>query len=344
MSKQTLVKMLFVLLIGAMVLSACAPAATQAPAAATQAPAAATQAPAAATTAPVGKFLLAIVSISPAEANNARFIDGAKKAGGDRGWEIQVIDAHGSADEANAAITNMVTRGANAIVDMVFPTTSLGGGLKAAQDANIPVGTWGGGMGTAVVVTNGSGGPHAIPIVNQMIENMKGEGEVLALTYHTGQVCREREENMDTLLKAYPKIKVTKNEVRIPGYLQDGADYTSAWLASHAKGSGNLAIWGCWDDPALGAISTLKQQDRKDVLVYGENGNADAIKAIRDGWMTATAWQNSYQEGIVMVETFEKAIAAGKSWTPIAAEVPAVVIDKTTVEQFIKDHPESITN
>lgn len=290
------------------------------------------------------EFNLGIVSISPAEANNARFIKGAEEAAAERGWNVQVIDAHGSADEANAAIQNLVTSNADAIVDMVFPTTSLGAGLRAAEDAGIPVGTWGGGFGTAVVVVNGSGGPHADPIVRKMVEDMGGEGEVLALTYHTGQVCREREEVMDEILKDYPNINVTKNEVRIPGYLQDGADYTAAWLTNNPKGSGNLAIWGCWDDPSLGAISTLKQQERDDVLVYGENGNAEAIIAVRDGWMTATAWQNSYEEGKVMVEKFEESIAAGDSWEPVAAEVPAVIIDADTVEQFITDHPESIGN
>jgi ribose transport system substrate-binding protein len=227
---------------------------------------------------------------------------------------------------------------------MVFPTTSLGAGLRAAEDAGIPVGTWGGGFGPAVVVVNGSGGPHADPIVRKMVEDMGGAGEVLALTYHTGQVCREREEVMDEILTDYPDINVTKNEVRIPGYLQDGADYTAAWLTNNPKGSGSLAIWGCWDDPSLGAISTLKQQERNDVLVYGENGNAEAIIAVRDGWMTATAWQNSFEEGKVMIQKFEEAIDAGDSWEPVAAEVPAVIIDADSVEQFIADHPESIGN
>lgn len=290
------------------------------------------------------KFLVGVVSISPAEANNARFISGIKEEAAKDGWEVQVIDAHGSADEANSAITNLVTRNVNIIIDMVFPTSSLGSGLKAAEEANIPVATWGGGFGTAVVLVNGSGGPHADPIVRKMIEDLGGKGEVLALTYHTGQVCREREEVMDAILKEFPEINVTKNEVRIPGYLQDGADYTAAWLANNPEGSGPLAIWGCWDDPSLGAISTLKQQNRKDVFVYGQNGNAEAIIAVRDGWMTATAWQDSYTEGVVMVQKFRDYFKNVSTWEPQSAEVPAIIIDKDSVEQFIADHPESIAN
>jgi ribose transport system substrate-binding protein len=287
---------------------------------------------------------LAIASISPSEANNARFIKGVQTAADKLGWKVSVTDAHGSADEANAAIQNFVTRKADAIIDMVFPVTSLSTGLRAASTAKIPVGTWGGGMGTGVVVTNGSGGLHAIPIVKKMIEDMGGKGDVLALTYRTGQVAREREDELDKAMKGSPDIKVTKNEVKIPGYLQDGAQYANAWLASHSSGSGKLAIWGSWDDPALGAISSLKQQNRKGILVYGQNGNADAIKAIKEGWMTATAWQDSYTEGIKMVEVLKEAIDKGADWKPIAAEIPPVLITADNVDQFIKDHPEAIEN
>ncbi|WP_309572758.1 sugar ABC transporter substrate-binding protein [Deinococcus sp.] len=285
------------------------------------------------------KPLLGIVSIAPAEANNVRFIEGARAAATARGWDVTVIDAHGSADQANSAVQNLVQRKATAIIDMVFPVSSLGAGLRAATAAKIPVGTWGGGLGGGTVVTNGSGGPLADPIVKRMVADMNGKGAVLALTYRTGQVCREREDVLDKVLKAYPNIKVTKNEVRIPGYLQDGAQFAGSWLASHPAGSGALAVWGCWDDPAVGAISTLRQQNRKDVKVYGQNGNADALNNITSGWMTATAYQNSVAEGTDMVKQLEAALKAGSAWTPKAVEVPAIVVDAKTLPGFLKANP-----
>mgnify|MGYP002063766491 CR=1 FL=1 len=45
--------------------------------------------------------------------------------------------------------------------------------------------------------------------------------------------CPVREVELDNALEAYPDIEVTKNEVRIPGYFEDGAQYANAWLASH---------------------------------------------------------------------------------------------------------------
>lgn len=281
------------------------------------------------------RFVLGIVSISPSESGNYRFITGARREAQAKGWSVIVIDAHGSADDANAAFENLAQRKVNGIIDMVFPTTSLAAGLRAAALAHIPVETWGGGLGPDVVAANGEGGPFARIAVARMIKDLHGHGAVLALTYHTGLVCREREAVFDRMLTKYPGIKVTKDEVRIPGYFQDGAQFATAWLAGHPQGSGNLAIWGCWDDPALGAVSALRQDRRTDVKVYGQNGGSEALTAIQAGNMTATAWENSTAEGAQMVDVLQQAIAAGSRWRPRVFVVPGVLVDRTNVKRYL---------
>ena len=147
---------------------------------------------------------------------------------------------------------------------------------------------------------------------------------------------------MDGIVAKYPDIKVTKNEVRIPGYFEDGAQYANAWLASHPADSEPLAIWGCWDDPAIGAIGSLRSQNRTDVKVYGINGNAQALESIKNGFMTATAWQDSFSEGYNMVKMLDEIKKAGAAWKPTAAEVPAVLVTVDTVGDFTKMHPEAL--
>jgi ribose transport system substrate-binding protein len=286
--------------------------------------------------------LLGIVSISATEANNVRYIAGATAAAKEDGWSVSVVDAAGSADRANAAIQNFADRGAGAIIDMVFPWSSIGAGLAAARSAHIPVVTWGGGLGSSVAATNGSGAPVAQPAIDRMVADMGGKGELLALTYRTGEVCRNRESLLDQILSKHPGIRVTKNEVRIPGYFEDGAQYANAWLASHPEGEGKLAIWGCWDDPAIGAIGALRAQGRDGVLVYGVNGNAQAIENILHHHMTATAWEDSYTEGYRMVKLLKQIKAAGEGWKPEAAEVAAVLITQENVAEFVKQHPEAV--
>ncbi|HEY8588245.1 MAG TPA: sugar ABC transporter substrate-binding protein [Naasia sp.] len=286
--------------------------------------------------------LLGIVTISATDANNARVIKGATEAAEEAGWTVEVIDAAGNADQANTAITNFVNKGAGMIFDLVFPASSLGAGLNAAKSAGIPVATWGGGIADGVVMTTGEGAPFAEPATQAMIDALGGEGDVLALTYRTGQVCRDREGLFDEMLAEYPDIRVSKNEVTIPGFLQDGADYANAWLAGHPEGSGNLAIWGCWEDPTLGAISALKQAGRTDVLTYGINGSSTAIKAVQDGSLTATVYEDGVLEGRTMFEETLAILEDGASGEPETIDVPGVLVTADTIEDFLTEHPEAL--
>lgn len=290
------------------------------------------------------KVDIAVVSISAADSNNVRYIKGLEDGAEQYGYEVSVLDADGSTDKANSAFANFVSRGADVIVDMVFPATSIATGLKSAEDAGIPVVTWGGGMADGVWYTNGSGGPTATDVIKKMIEDMDGEGELLALTYHEGQVARDREAILDELLADYPDIEVTKNEVNIPGTLQNAMEYANAWLASRPADGTNYAVWGSWDDPALGAISTLKQMGRTDVKVYGQNGNADALQAILDGTMTATSWQSGYDEGIAAMEAIHEILEKGEEFEKTEEVVPVVVVTADNIEKFIEEHPETMEN
>jgi len=165
--------------------------------------------------------LVGIVSITATEANNARYISGAQAAAKEMGWNVSVIDAAGSADQANASIQNFAQRGAAAIVDMVFPFSSIGAGLAAAKSANIPVVTWGGGIGSTVAATNGSGAPIAQPVIDKMVADLKGKGDILALTYRTGEVCRNREVLMDQVVAKASGRQIKYVDVP-PAAAQDG--------------------------------------------------------------------------------------------------------------------------
>ncbi|MGC8628403.1 MAG: sugar ABC transporter substrate-binding protein, partial [Acidimicrobiales bacterium] len=232
----------------------------------------------------------------------------------------------------------LVTRHAGGILDLVFPTTSLSAGLSAAKAAHIPVGTWGGGLGTGVAVTDGSGGPFATPVVKYMVKRMGGRGAVLAFTYHVGLVCRQREEVFDSILKAYPHISVTKDEIQIPGYETEAPQFAASWLASHPKGSEPLAIWGCWEDPTTSTLSTLKTEGRTDVMTFGENGGPTAIGAIFHHTMTATEWENEFAEGEALVSNISAAAKAGSSWVPKDVVIPGVLVTQSNVNAFVKAH------
>lgn len=282
--------------------------------------------------------LLGIVSIASGIDLNDNATQGAKDAAEAAGWKVEVVDANGDPSKANAAITNFVSKGADAIFTHVFPAAALGSGLAAAEAAGVPVASWGGGTGTGVVFDTVT--PLGKPSAEAVVKALDGKGSLLALTYQGGQLCIDREKALDAVLADNPDIQVTKGEVTIPGFLEDGANYANAWLASHPKGSGNLAIWGCWDDPTLGAISSLKQQDRTDVLTFGIQGSKTSIAAIKDGSLTATAFEDGYGEAQEMFKTMLEVIKAGDSWTPKTLDFNGEIVTKDTVDAFLVAHPE----
>ena len=289
-----------------------------------------------------GTKLVGIVTISATDANNARVIAGVREAAAAQGWTVDVVDAQGNADQANSAVRTFVARDAGMVLDLVFPVSSLGAGLAAARQAGVPVATWGGGLGPGVVMTTGDGAPFAVPATQAMLDAMGPTGDVLALTYRAGQVCRDRETVFDGLVQKVPGIQVDKEEVTIPGFLQDGSRYATAWLAGHPEGSGELAVWGCWEDPTLGAISAIKQQGRTDVKTYGINGSSTAIQAVRDGSLTATVYEDGTKEGETMFTTVLQAVDAGSGWKPKTVDVPGILVTSETVEQFVQEHPEAL--
>jgi ribose transport system substrate-binding protein len=113
-------------------------------------------------------------------------------------------------------------------------------------------------------------------------------------------------------------------------------------LAAHPAGSGSLAIWGCWDGPAVGAISSLQQNHRTDVKVYGQNGQADAINNVKSGTMAATDWENSSAEGVQLVDTIGQINSAGSNWKPKIINVPGVLVNSSSVSSFLKQHPTAL--
>ena len=285
--------------------------------------------------------VLQIISLSPVESTNTRVIDGATTVAKALGLTVSVLNANGSDTTANAMFEASALKKPWAIIDEVVPTSALVTGIRAAKAAGIPVATWGGGTGPGVVAEDGDGGPFATPITEAMLKAMDYKGSILEFAYDAGGVCYARDVIMQNLAKKYPAIKVTKETVPIPGYVAAGDEDATAWLASHPVGHGPYAIWGCWDDPTVGATAALKAEHRTDVLTYGMDGDPDALEAIQQHQMTETIWENGYAEGQELVHLLSQYYAttkAGKAWSTQVVNVPGIIVNQQNVKAFVKSH------
>lgn len=289
-----------------------------------------------------GQKTLGIVALVATDALNAAVIRGATELAESNGWRVVVTDTQGSPDKANAAMTTFsTTQKVDAILVSAFASSSIGAGLASATSAEVPVVSWGGELVDGIIATT-SARKVGEDSVAAMLDDFGDTGEVLALTYHTGVLCLYRGMAFDDALATEKGIAVTADEVAIPGQVEDGTNYTSAWLASRPAGSKKLAIWGAWDEPGMGAVAALKQAGRTDVQVYAINGAPNALQAVKDGSMRQVVWQDGVTEGTELMQAVLDQ-AGSTTFEPRTIDVPGVVVDSTTVEAFLTEHPEALT-
>lgn len=289
-----------------------------------------------------GKPTIGVVALVATDALNAAVIAGVTEVAEENGWDVHVTDTNGSVEAANAAmITYSTTQKMDAIAVMAFQTTALQGGLQAAQAANIPVVSWGGELGAGIVATT-SARAVGQDSIDALLEDFGDEGSILALTYHTGVLCLYRGYAFDDTVAPLTTLDITRNEVAIPGQVEDGTRYTSAWLASNPEGSGPVAIWGSWDEPAIGAVAALQQSGRDDVWVYAINGGPQALQAVKNGTIRQVVWQDGAEEGRLMMQAAVDYLDEPDGWTQQSFDVPGVVVTAENIDSFLAEHPDAL--
>jgi ribose transport system substrate-binding protein len=246
------------------------------------------------------------------------------------GWETdyQVPTPAGSLPATNSIMKVMVRKGATMLITIAFdPVIAMSAGVLA--DGVIWANDVGRNKAMGEKVVQDFGGPG------------KAQAEILNLTFHGATPGVGRDEIIQKAAKENPGLKLVNKEVVIPGAVQSGRDFTTAWLASHPKKAGtNYGIYAVFDDPARGAIAALKQAKRDDVKVYSYDATPVGLKLVKEGWIDADV-QNGRSEQAIQVMDAAKQVVAGKITTPTMVEAPSLLITEENVAQFEKDHPEA---
>jgi ABC-type sugar transport system substrate-binding protein len=287
------------------------------------------------------KYNIGIVAFAAADQTSSQAIAGYKAEAAKLGYKVTVVDPQGSVDKAVGAMQDLVQKRVDLMMVTVFPSTALTAGLRAAKAANIPVVSLSGGLADGVQVNYDSGVAAGKKLADELVKETGGKGDLLALGYRSGLPCIGREKSLDAALGA-TSIAKTRNEVPIPGQVEASTQFTQAFLAKHKAAGEGLAVWGCFDDPSLGAIAAIKQAGRKDVKVYGINGQPAALKAIQDKAMNATVWLDVTGAGTEIAKNTAKYIDAGVDAKPVDTPVPDELVTQENVDQFLKDHPDAL--
>ena len=236
-------------------------------------------------------------------------------------------DEKGDATEMITGVTALINQGIDALVISPFSPESMSSVMALAEDAGIPV----------IVVDIGTGGANVDAFIRS---DMYGGGQLAGQYFldsvggGSGEASGASEESAAPTSKNVAIIKcetsatyaITRGEgfkdvVSRAGYTvvdeqhgDSSKDKAYGIMVDYlAKYGTDLAAVFCENDQmALGAAAAIDEQGLTGkILVYGFDGNDDAIAAIKEGTMAGTVAQDPYGMGQLGVELAYQAAGGG---------------------------------
>lgn len=285
-------------------------------------------------------YSVGIVDFAASEPSTVAILDSLEASAEAAGNEVTRINPEGSADKAVAAIQTLTQKDVDLIYTAVFPSTELTGGVAAAQAAGIPIVSVGGGATEGVQTNYDVGKAQGGEIADLLVEETGGKGNLLVLGFKSGLPCVGREEALDEGIES-ASFDVTRSEVQVPGQVGSATGFTQAFLAKHPSDDEELAVWACFDEPALGAIAAIKQAGRSGIPVYGFDGIPAAIKAVQQGDLYGDIWLNKTLAGEEMAKAIPQYVEEGVDKATTEPPVPYEVVTRDNVEEFLEKFPEA---
>ena len=344
----------------AVMLSACAPAATPTAAPATQAPAApaapATQAPAAAPTTPpaaAGKPLFVVINKS---ADQQYFIDlqnSFMATAATLGADSKKFDAKLAPNLGVSLVNDAISAGAKGIA-ITVPDQTIGPAIaKAAKDAGVTL------IATDDGIKDASGAP--VPFVGFDGKDMgKKVGEaaaklltdsgwlkdttkkigVLSVEVQTLSVCNDRTDNEKAAIKAAGVAAAQIFPVPYTGETLSSQDAAGPVITAHPDVT-NWIVFGCNDEGVLGSLNALATAGVKTDNIIGVGlGAYQACKpwaAGQPSGFKAGLFISGLDVGKTAATVLYDAVVNGKT-PPAASYAPTSIVDatnyKTTMDKI----------
>ncbi|MGZ7445936.1 ribose ABC transporter substrate-binding protein RbsB [Paenibacillus sp. TH7-28] len=236
-----------------------------------------------------------------------------------QGFEVIVVDAQNDSAKQNNDVEDLLQKGVDALLINPTDSSAISAAVQNANAIGIPVITIDrsadkGDVASLIASDNVGGGKMAA----QYIIDTLGEGAIVAeLEGIPGtSAARERGEGFHSL--ADSKLNVV---------VKQAADFDRTKglnvMENLLQGNPNIqAVFAQNDEMALGAVEAVASSG-KNIVVIGFDGSADALKAIKEGKLSATIAQQFDLIGQKAVQTAAD-ILSGKSvekYVPVAIKL-----------------------
>ncbi|AKT51600.1 substrate-binding domain-containing protein [Arsenicicoccus sp. oral taxon 190] len=268
--------------------------------------------------------------------NNPFFIDvrdGAQEAAKAAGVSLDVVDAQNDAATQANQLADAATKSPAAVLINPVDSDAAAAAVKPVLNAKVPViavdrAVNGAEVASSVSSDNVDGGKQA---AKALAASISGKGEILVLQGVPGtSASRDRGQGFEEGIKAFPDIKVVGKQ---PADFDrtKGLNVTTNLLQSHP---GVVAIFAENDEMALGAVQALGAKAGQQVKVFGFDGTADGLKAIKEGKMVGSIAQQPKELGKTAVQMALK--AANKESVEKAVPVPVKSVTSANVAEYLK--------
>ncbi|MGQ9730405.1 MAG: substrate-binding domain-containing protein [Candidatus Zipacnadales bacterium] len=190
--------------------------------------------------------------------------------------EVQSSDM--KPDRQRAQIQNFVVSGYDAIIVCPADSDAIGGAIRIANDAHIPVFTADIAANEGDVVCHiASDNVQGGRLAGEYLANLLGgKGKVIIIDHPTVTSVQDRVRGFEEALAKYPDIKIVDRPAA-NGQRPIAKERTQNALMAIPDVE---AIFGINDDSALGALAALRQANREDVIVVGYDAVDEARKEI----------------------------------------------------------------
>jgi inositol transport system substrate-binding protein len=246
------------------------------------------------------------------------------------------LDSQGKAENQISQVENFIARGVDAIILNPYDKEGSAPAVDIAKRENKPI------VVLNAIVSNlekadayvGSEDAEAGRIAATHIMKLLGGKGNIALIHgpngHSAEV--QRTDGIKEVLQKYPESKVVVEQTANWDRAQ-GLALMENWLASGRKID---AVIAQNDEMALGAYKAIESAGKqKEILVIGIDAIQDALRAVSEGKLVGTVFQDAHGQGSLAVELASRIIKGEK--VEHNNYIPFRLITKDNLNEFVKN-------
>lgn len=243
------------------------------------------------------------------------------------GGKVITLDAKLDVNKQISDFDTLLARGANVLPFLPLDPKAFNGPFSRAKDADATVVEFYNSESKApgsVYEASEQAGQDAVKLVKEKFPNgakaiVIGGPPIPTVLKRTGGFADNAKANGITIVDSANNLKDNVNDAR---------SLADDLLAKHPDAN---VVFGFNDNSAIGAGLSAKGRGLKNVMIFGINGTAEGIDAVKRSLITATYEADQFRIGYLGAEAGAN-IRAGKDVNPIA--VPMKRWDKANVADY----------